>query len=92
MDKPTDHRATLAQSVLDDAILRPRTSLHDELNSWLTMIAGIGGYISCTACALDYTVDNFPPKAEHLQAMGDIIERAAKIAGCLALAIEGGAA
>jgi hypothetical protein len=78
-------RTELALSVFDVAICSPHCNAIDALNNWCRMIAGLGGYLGCTAQSLE---SQMPPRAEHLEQFGFMIETAAKITGLLADHVE----
>lgn len=80
MNTPTD-RDALARRIFDAAICHPRSLPIHALNDWISLLSGMGGYLSSTADALQ---SDLPPLPGHLRAIGDAIEKAAAIAGVLA--------
>lgn len=80
IDHAADYSA-LALSIFAGPIVMKGQAPIGALHDWVRMLEGIGGYLSCTAVAFD---GDRPPLAGHLEAVGDLIERAAQIAACLA--------
>jgi hypothetical protein len=84
MSIPLD-RDALARRVFDAVICSPHEPHIEAIETWLCTIEGMGGYIACSASALETSL---PPTAAHLAAVGEAIEKAAKIAGILANDLE----
>ena len=78
-------RDALARRVFDDVICSSHSDAIHALNDWCRMIAGLGGYLGCTANSID---SSMPPLEEHLSGTGFLIEKAAKIAVLLAEQVE----
>ena len=79
LDKSTFHVR------LSEAVCQPSEDPIHALQRFLGMIEGVGGYLSCSAVSL---ASNREPLPAHLEAMGDVIEWAAKVAGVLADEVE----
>jgi hypothetical protein len=62
-------------------ICGPHFTPIQAVQDWLRDIAGAGGYLCCSASALE---SDLPPLRDHLQGVGALIEKAAKIAELLA--------
>ncbi|WP_020503785.1 hypothetical protein [Lamprocystis purpurea] len=75
-------RNALARRVFDAAICYPNFDLCDGLDNWLSLIEGIAGYLAITSTGQDPLEAETSP--EERGAMGEVIQRAARVARALA--------
>lgn len=82
---PEPDRTELARRVFDAVICPEHSNAIHALNDWCNTIAGLGGYLGCSALCIE---SHLPPLADHLSAIGFLIERSARIAVLLANCVE----
>lgn len=75
-------RNALARRVFDAAICYPNFDLCDGLDNWLSLIEGIAGYLAITSTGQNPNESDSSP--EERGAMGEVIQRAARVASALA--------
>lgn len=82
---PAPDYSPLALKIFADTIIIKDQAPINALQDWVRMLEGIGGYLSASATVFD---GDRPPLVSHLEAVGDLIERAAQIAAQLAEQVE----
>ncbi len=83
---PDFDRDAIARAVFDTAICHPNREPIHVFEEWLSIIAGLGGYLAWSADS--HTYRDTPPPGTDLAAIGAAIEKAALIARELAEHIE----
>lgn len=83
------HRDALARELLD-TVLPANYRAADELDHWLSLIAGAAGHLYCAFDASHFHQRDFFGSADQVAALAALLEKSARIARVLASGIREG--